>query len=105
MFEPIDLVAHGDEGLPVGDADNGLIGVMLKEPLHDLHFCLIIHSRGEFIQQKDGRVGEEGSGQCNSLHLSKRDAKAAFADDCLKTMIQAGNKGFQASCVEGELKG
>src|SRR6266567_6795985 len=70
-------VAHRRE--PVGDDDHGLPPCFLYEVLLNEIFRETVERAGRLVQDQDGRIPQQGSGQRNALHLSSRKRDAARA--------------------------
>ena len=51
-----------------------------------------VEHRGGFIQNKDGRVFKQGTGQCDALALAAGKLKALVADDSFLGLGQLADK-------------
>lgn len=70
FIEDIDAIRVLDGGKPVGDDKGGAVFHETVEGILDLAFGLGIDGGGGFVEQKDGCVFEQGSGDGQALFFA-----------------------------------
>ena len=69
IFEDDDLIGVSNGGESVGDDHRRTIFSDVFEGTLDRGLCLVINGRGCFIEQEDGGIFEDGSGDGEALSL------------------------------------
>ena len=69
IFEDDDLIGVSNGGESVGDDHRRTIFCDVFEGTLDRGLCLVINGRGCFIEQEDGGIFEDGSGDGEALSL------------------------------------
>lgn len=88
----VDLMGILDRAEAVRDDEARPVLPQLIDGLLDEFFTLGVHGAGGLVEEKDGRVFEEGPGDGNTLLLSATKAAAALADGGLEPAIEPLDK-------------
>ena len=78
FIEDQNTVEHADGGKSMGDDDGGSPGHKPFNGFLDERFGFGVETGGGFVQNEHGCVGEEGSGERDSLTFSPAEFDAAF---------------------------
>ena len=85
-------VGEGDGGEPVGDQDRGAVGATGIECGVDAFFDGDVDGAGGVVEDQNLWVGEQGSGDGESLTLTAGQGEAPFADLGVGPMLEIGDE-------------
>ena len=90
-------IRTGHGAHPVGDDEDGLVFYEPGQSLLNGSFVLYVQAGGGFVQQDDGRILQEGTGDRNALTLAAGKGAAVLADVGVSLVRQLLGK-FIAVC-------
>ena len=91
-IEDEDLVSFEDSAEAVGDDDAGAVREDVLERFLDELFGLAVETAGGFIEDEDARVAQDDAGEGDALFFATAKAVAAFADDGVVAIGEAGDE-------------
>ena len=80
IFEHHNLICTGNRAHPVSDDEDGFVFNKPGQSLLNGSFVLHIQAGGGLVQQDDGRILQEGTGDRNALTLAAGKGAAVLAD-------------------------
>ena len=81
VFEHHYLVGIGDGSHTVGDDKHGLVAYQLRDACLYLGLVLDVEAGGSFVEQHDGSVFEQSTGDGDVLTFATRECGAVLADE------------------------
>ena len=101
MLEHHDQIGIADGRQPVGDDERSSVDQKAAKRNLDAALGADVDGRGRLVEDEDARVGEEGPGKGDELPLPERQARAAFLQLRLVSVLECRDELVRADSLGG----